>query len=808
VRRSAWLVHLAVGCILVLVHGLVAPPSLQDAVYTIASVVALVGLVWGVRLHRPARRRAWTLLGAGVGLWLVGDFAWGLLSGSVGPQESPSPMDVLYLLGYPLLAAGLWQLTARASRTRNVVAVLDTLIVTVAVTLVLWVVVAQPSWTQPGGSTADRAVGLLYPIADAVLLAYLVHLLLTTARRRSASLLLLTVGCGVVLAGDVAFQVLRVYPELGGGTAAVKTLWLITYFLWAAAALHPEMSTVGAARPPGAAGEGSSIRVLYLAGATLLLPGVLLVESALGVPVHGTAVGLFSVAIIGLLAARLVIMIRRMEDQASHLVRLADTDFLTGLLNRRRLVHHLSLVTGEIRRGERDGSAALLVVGLSRFTEINDTLGHRIGDDLLRAVAVRLTENRCEDAVLARLGGDVFGVLLPAERTVEEAMDCAAQATALLRRPFVVSDLGVDLQAGVGVVLTPDDGVDPAALLHQADVAMSAARERSDHVARYDPAMEVGGALAPELMADLGEALRDGRVVVHYQPQISLCTGEVVGAEALVRWQHPVHGLLAPGAFVPAAERTGQIRPLTRYVLDAALAQCARWQECGPYTVAINLSVRNLLDPRIVDDVREAIERHGVDPGRVELEITETSAMVDPERSGQALRALRALGVVLSIDDYGTGYGSLAYLQELPVSRLKIDRTFVAGLRDSEASEAIVRSIVELAQRLGMSVVAEGVEDDETLLVLRDMHCDFAQGYGIARPLPAERLTDATHRIRARVPARLGVGPAATGEIPQPRPEPPGTPAAARLVPRASGTAAGVPGSGAPEGVPRAGGTD
>ena len=766
--RSAWVVHLAVGCLLVLVHGLLAPGTLQDAVYATAALVALAGLSWGVRVHRPPRRRAWLLLGSGAGLWVAGDFAWGVLGASVGPQASPSAMDVLYLLGYPLLAAGLWQITARASRAGNLIAVLDTLIVTTAVTLVLWVVVVHPSWAQPGGSTADRAVGLLYPIADAVLVAYLVHLLITT-RRRSASLLLLGVGFGVVLAGDVVYQLVRVHPDVAGGAPPVETLWLIAYFLWSAAALHPDMATVGSARRPGITGEGSSTRVVYLAGATLLLPGVLLVESALGVPVHGTTVGLFSVATIGLLAARLVLMIRRMQDQASHLVRLADTDFLTGLLNRRRLVHHLSQLTGEVRRGERDGSAALLVVGLSRFTEINDTLGHRIGDDLLRAVAGRLTEHRCEGAVLARLGGDVFGILLPHAGTADQALACAAEVTGLLSRPFVVSDLGVDVQAGVGVVLTPDDGVDPAVLLHQADVAMSAARERSDHVARFDPAMEVGGALAPELMADLGDALEERRVVVHYQPQISLGTGQVVGAEALVRWQHPVHGLLAPGAFVPAAERTGQIRPLTRYILDAALEQCARWQERGPFTVAVNLSVRNLLDPRIVDDVREALERHGVDPRRVELEITETSAMVDPERSGHALRALHALGVVLSIDDYGTGYGSLAYLQELPVSRLKIDRTFVAGLRDSAASEAIVRSIVELAQRLGLSVVAEGVEDDETLLILRDMRCDFAQGYGIARPLPAERLADAAEEVQGRVPARLGVLPATTGEVPRPR---------------------------------------
>ncbi|EYR65120.1 diguanylate cyclase [Actinotalea ferrariae CF5-4] len=776
--RSAWIVHLCVGVLLVLAQGLAPAGPLSDALYLATVLLALGAIVVGVRLHRPARRRGWVLLGVGLALWMTGDLVWGGLEAALGGDAPRLPVDLLYLVGYVPVVAGLWQLAPRRSQARSVIAVLDALIVTSAVTTVLWVVVVQPSWTQPGVALAERLSGVLYPAADAFVLAYLVHLLLI-ARRRDASLLLLTTGFVTVLLGDALLQVLRVQSETWADARVLETAWLVSYVLCAAAALHPDMVRVGAPRVPGTTSDGSTLRVAYLAGSTLLLPAILLVESALGVPVHGTTVGLFSVVVIGLLAARLVLMIRRMEQQARHLLRLADTDFLTGLLNRRRFVHHVSVLTGQLRRHERQQPAALLVVGLSRFTEVNETLGHRIGDDLLRAVAVRLSEHRCEDAVLARLGGDVFGILLPGGHTEERALGCAEQVMALLRRPFVVSDLGVDLQGGVGVVLTPQDGVDPAELLHKADIAMSAARERTEHVARYDPAMEVGGALAPELMAQLGDALEDGQLVVHYQPQISLCTGEVVGAEALVRWQHPVHGLLAPGAFVPAAERTGQVRPLTRFVLDAALAQCARWQACGPYTVAVNLSVRNLLDPRIVDDVREAVERHGVDPGRVELEITETSAMVDREKSAQALRALHELGVVLSIDDYGTGYGSLAYLQELPVSRLKIDRSFVAGLRGDEASEAIVRSVVELSQRLGLSVVAEGIEDDETLLTLRDMHCDFAQGYGIARPVPPERLTAVTQEIRERLPSRLGARPAPPpqpsspgAQVPQPRPEP------------------------------------
>jgi EAL domain-containing protein (putative c-di-GMP-specific phosphodiesterase class I) len=260
-------------------------------------------------------------------------------------------------------------------------------------------------------------------------------------------------------------------------------------------------------------------------------------------------------------------------------------------------------------------------------------------------------------------------------------------------------------------------------------------------------------------MAELRSALTSGEVVVHFQPQIEVHTGRVFGAEALVRWQHPEHGLLAPMTFVPAAERTGLIRLLTLYVLDRALAQCAAWQAQGrDLSVAVNLSVRNLLDPGLVGDVRAALIRHDVDASRLELEITETMAMVDPTRSVEVLGALDSLGVTLSVDDYGTGYGSLAYLQRLPVRRLKIDRSFVAGVLDDPASAAIVRSTIDLAHQLGLSVIAEGVEDDETLLVLRDMHCYGAQGFGLGRPVSGDAVLALIDASDARLPALVGPG--------------------------------------------------
>lgn len=740
---------LLAGLVLVAVEAVLPVGLVRDLVFVGIGVYAVVGMLVGIRRNRPRRARPWYLLTAGLAAWVAGDALWAVMN-QLGVDPFPSVADIAYLTAYPVLAVGLHALLPTRDRQTSVRALLDTAIVAVCVSLVLWVAFISPTWSDPTGTFSQQVVASAYPVGDAVLIGYLVHLGLSSVAR-NRSLRFVAASLVVILVADLGFQTLEYLEGYDTTLYVLDPVFATGYLLLATAALEPSMRGAGEVRPARIEANG---RIAFLTAASLFLPVTMLGEELFGVPLHVTATTVAWMLVIVLIAARMVLMLRHIRRQADHLTALADTDSLTGLVNRRRLVHVLSRTTGEMRRGA-PGRAAVLLLGLDRFTEVNDTLGHRIGDDLLRAVAARVRATAPDGAVLARLGGDVFGVLVPAVADGEDAMRHARRIADLLAEPVVVSDLGVDVEGGVGVVLVPDDGVDPAELLHRADVALSAARDTRDRLARYTPQMELGGALAPELMAELGGAIAAGDVVVHYQPQVCVATGRVVGAEALVRWQHPVHGLLGPNAFVPPAERTGQIRPLTRHVLDRALAECARRGD--GFAVAVNLSVRNLLDPAIVDDVRSALERHAVDPGCLELEITETSAMVDPQRSAAALRALSALGVTLSIDDYGTGYGSLAYLQELPVQRLKVDRTFVGGLVRSDASAAIVRSVVDLAQRLGLTVVAEGVEDDDTLLLLRDMRCDLAQGFGLARPVPAEDLDDAVRAIGERVPALLGL---------------------------------------------------
>ena len=747
-----WRQYLVGGALVALVQVMLPYGPLRDVVFTLVSASAVVVILVGVHRYRPARTAAWRLMAAGLAFWAAGDLLWAYYTHVAFVEPFPSTADLFYVVGYPFLGAGLFQLASGRGRRRGDYATLiDVLIVGIGTGLVMWVAFITPSWTEVEGTLLARLVGVAYPIGDVILLTQLVHLG-AASRMRGVPLRLLGAALVGVVAADGLFQAVAYIPALGGDESLLDPLWLAGYILWGAAALHPSMASVGDGRmaPESTFSLG---RLLFLAGAVSLLPITILVESLAGVRTHTTEVSVAGTLLVVLVMVRLAGMVAQMRDQSERLAHLADTDFLTGLDNRRRFAERLAAV---VAGPPPDGpTSAVLYVGLARFTEINDTLGHRTGDELLRSVAGRLRHHLSGAVPVARIGGDVFGVLLESAPD-EEAVELARELRALLSEPFVLSDLSVNVDACIGVVQAA--GVpDAAAHLHQADVALSAAREASGRVAVYAEQMEIGGALAPLLMAELRSALDSGDVVVHFQPQIEIATGRVRGAEALVRWQHPQYGLLGPMTFVPAAERTGLIRLLTLYVLDRSLAQCALWQAAGlELTVAVNLSVRNLLDPGLVEDVQEALARHHVDASLLELEITETMAMVDPTRSVEVLGALDDLGVVLSIDDYGTGYGSLAYLQRLPVRRLKIDRSFVAGILDDPASAAIVRSTIDLAHHLGLSVVAEGVEDDGTLLSLRDMRCYAAQGFGIGRPVAPDVLLALVEAIEARMPALVG----------------------------------------------------
>ena len=376
---------------------------------------------------------------------------------------------------------------------------------------------------------------------------------------------------------------------------------------------------------------------------------------------------------------------------------------------------------------------AVVVLDVVGFADVNDALGHRAGDAVLRAVAERLTEVAGRGERVARVGGDAFALVCEPSRA--EAV--VASAEAALEPPVAVAGLAIDVRAVAGIARGPADSAET--LLRQADVALRAAKAGRAHWVVYEPAMSAGAAERLAIAPGLRRAISAGELVLHHQPKLDLRTGEIAGVEALVRWRRPGHGLLPPDAFIELAERTGLIRPLTLWVLRAAVADQAAWARAGLLIpVAVNLSAR-ALHSSVVDEVA-ALQEHAAATGGLELEVTESAAMDDPAHGLDVLERLAGLGVVLSVDDFGTGHSSLAYLERLPVTSLKIDRSFVIGLEGDTASHTIVSTTVELGHRLGLRVVAEGVEDGTTLEQLRGLGCDVAQGFGIAHPMPAEAL--------------------------------------------------------------------
>jgi diguanylate cyclase (GGDEF)-like protein len=421
------------------------------------------------------------------------------------------------------------------------------------------------------------------------------------------------------------------------------------------------------------------------------------------------------------------------EYQALH-------DSLTGLPNR-------TLFTDRIRQAAAalgpDGRLAVLLVDLDRFKEINDTLGHASGDLVLREVGIRLRARLPDSHVVARLGGDEFAVLVPALPDWNAALAVGQLVRATLGQPLPIEQLELEVTGSIGITLGPDHGRDPELLLQRADVAMYQAKEAHTGIEVYAPERDQYSPRRLALVGALRAAIEQRELTLVYQPKIELASGRMVGAEALVRWHHSEHGFIPPDEFIPIAESTALIQPLGQFVLETALDQARHWHQAGrSLHVAVNLSVRNLLEPTLVDRVAELVRRSGINPGGLTLEITESGVMTDPEAAIALLWGLRRIGVRLSIDDFGTGYSSLAYLKRLPVDEVKLDKSFVLNMTADTDDAAIVRSTIELAHNLGLQLVAEGVEDQETLELLAALGCDLVQGYHLARPMPADDLAN------------------------------------------------------------------
>lgn len=421
---------------------------------------------------------------------------------------------------------------------------------------------------------------------------------------------------------------------------------------------------------------------------------------------------------------------------------LATTDSLTCLTNRTLFHDRLAQALAAASRNN-NYQVVMMLMDLDHFKEINDTLGHPAGDEVLIAVAQRLQLLLRKTDTLARLGGDEFGILLPqVENGHHTAEKIARKIQQAFVSPYKVEDNELFLGASIGIAIYPEHGEDVATLMSRADVAMYSTKNTEKGYMFYDSKLDPHAQQNLQLSGDLRHALQREQLVLHYQPKMDLRSSSIMGAEALIRWHHPEHGIIPPDEFIPLAERTGLIRPITDWVIETALKQNKAWRKMGyELHVAVNVSARSFQNTKLVEIIKGTLEKLDMPASSLEVEITENILMSDLINTTRVLKQISDLGVTISIDDFGTGYSSLAYLKNMPLHTIKIDKSFVLNMAKDENDAVIVRSTIDLAHNLGLAVVAEGIENAETLALLVGLGCDSAQGYYFSKPLPADKFS-------------------------------------------------------------------
>ncbi|NMN93783.1 diguanylate cyclase domain-containing protein [Antrihabitans stalactiti] len=684
-----------------------------------------------------SERAAWSLVSAGMASSALGDV---VLAVFVPEGQSPSIADPFYLAFYPVVYAGLALLLRSRLRRLPMAIWLDSVTAGLTLAAVAAAIAYGPIHAATIGTPLTVVVGLAYSMGDLLLLALAVGALAVLGWRAEQRWGLLVAGFISYAAADTAY----LFATAGGRYtegSTIDTLWPVASLLVAVAAWRATTR-----RPARSRSELAIWAPPMLCTATAVTLLVLDHDS----PLPRLAVVLAALTLIAV-TARFAVTFREVTALAdSH--RQAMTDDLTTLANRRAMATALTAAAFEYSAkdaGDERSGPGLLLIDLDRFKDINDALGHHVADQLLCQVADRLSQSVRPSHLLARLGGDEFAVLLPAGADLPAARTQADRLIAALQRPFELDEMAVQVEASIGIALCPQHCPHPEDLLQRADAAMYLAKRSPTRIAVYDSADDPTD--DRQTIEELRTAIAEGELTCHYQPKVSAADGQVHGVEALVRWNHPVRGLLVPDQFLALAEQGGLMRPLATTVLDLALSQARSWHDQGnDLSVAVNLSVTNLLDVDLVTDINRLLRIHRMPASTLILEITESVLSTDSLRSHSVVEGLRRLGIGLSIDDYGTGWSSLARLQDMDVDELKLDQVFVAHLSEDPRSIAIVRSTVALAHSLGASLVAEGVEDEATLEALRRYGCDITQGYFHSPPLPAEELDAWLPRQSAR----------------------------------------------------------
>jgi diguanylate cyclase (GGDEF)-like protein len=694
-----------------------------------STVYILVAAMVALRAVRIRQARApWIAFAAGLSLYGAGNLLWATWLEHVPQPPIPSVCDALWLSLYPCCYVGIGLLAATSARRAPISVWLDAVVAGLGITAVGAALVFQPVLSAATGSGLAVITNLAYPVGDLVLAALVLGVLALRGWQPDRAWGLLGAGFIVLCVADCMYLL-----QVAAGTSSSSILANVFY-----------MS--GVALIALAAWQPGRVPVPRLAGWSVLLVPAASIAAALALLVYEHVASLgtlpFVLAMLTLVAALLRTGLTFRDVRALAQTRQeALTDDLTGLPNRRGFRHHLEAAIVAARSS--GGGVALLMVDLDRFKELNDTLGHRAGDLLLREIGPRLAAPlRPADAV-ARLGGDEFAVVLCSPASLETAVKVSDRLLEAISRPFSVGGLSLQVGASIGIALWPEHGDDAEEILRRADVAMYQAKEMRTGREVYALARDTHSRDRLALLSELDGVIRSEALELQFQPIAGARDREIVGVEALVRWRHHVQGFVPPDVFVPMAEQAGLARMLTRQVMRKAIERCAAWRHTSPdLKVSVNVTGQDLHDSALPREIAATLAEHELPPEALVLEITERSVLSDPDRTGNVLARLDEMGVGLSLDDFGTGYSSLTHLKTLPVGELKVDRSFVAGMAFDADDAAIVGSTISLAHSLGMRVVAEGVEDDETWEQLTAIGCDLIQGYALARPLPPAELEE------------------------------------------------------------------
>ena len=714
--------------------------------------VILAGMLLARGFSRLPGRAVALVLGGAVASWALGDVvltaeSWG------GSRVTPSLADVFYVGFYPLFYAAVVLMLRKEIGRLLPATWLDGAIAGLGAAAVCAAFAFHAVFRSLGGDAANVnplgvAVDLIYPIGDVLLLALVVGGTAILPGRRLPWLLFAT-ACAVNGIGDT-FNLFGTTSQVGvvfNGIAWPIAITLMSISVWV---------------PPGPRQllQGGKLPGFLLPGAGALAGLVILFMGAVQHQVIEIAVGLATATLV-VVGVRLALSVHGLRALTEERHRQAVTDELTGLGNRRQLTILLDAFFEDLANpATPPRSLAFLFVDLNHFKEINDSFGHSAGDELLRQLGPRLRSSLRASDVLIRIGGDELGALL-IDSDPAYAAGLARRITWLLEQPFLLNGVSVNISASIGIAAAPVDAGDSVGLMRCADVAMYRAKLSHQSYEVYTPSID-DGSNRLALVEELRTAVEGEHLVVHYQPQVDLRNGDTIAAEALVRWQHPRLGLIPPLDFLPLAEEAGLMGPLTRLVLEQALAQYAIWRAAGRrLAMSVNVSSSTLLDPGFIDMVRDALLRHRVPAPALILEITETTIIRDFTACKSVIDDLRSLGVGVSIDDFGSGFTSLAYLGSLPITELKLDRSFIGGLssygRDQDVK--LVRATIELGHALGLLVVAEGIETLATLELLALLGCDRAQGYFTGRPVAAQDFEASTSVPTLRVATADPVAP-------------------------------------------------